>query len=235
MDGRCCTLQSSRTVEVQRRTHVRDAFFLLILWLSAYDHIRRRCTALESLNVSNCFLLSDKFTAAAARRGVEQRKLRTRIGELRIQVENLQEEKKKLEAMENFTKLMRNGRAIEQAEEDIVKSEAQLRSLPPVKLRSLDMTGCVQVTDDGVIALCMGVPTLQTLRLNMCEGLTDRAVKGIATGLQDSLRSLSLANVDQVTDAGIAALGESCPNLASLKIKGVPQVTMPATAKVVRF
>jgi len=196
-----------------------------------FKELFKRCLDLESLNVSNCFLLTDKFTTHAARRGMEHKKLENAIGALQEQLQKLEEERKQLEAMENFTKLLRNGKAIEDTNTAIVKGERRLQAMPQVRLKHLDLSGCIKITDNGIVQLCIGAHTLETLKLNMCDALSDKAIKGIASGLGESLRSISIANVEQVTDAGVAALCDSCPNLASLKIKGVPLVTMPATAK----
>lgn len=63
------------------------------------------------------------------------------------------------------------------------------------------------VTDDVIIALCSNVgPQLKELVLDGCSGLTDRIlIEGIRP-FCPHLQTLSLTNLDQLTDEGIAAL-----------------------------
>ena len=75
-----------------------------------------------------------------------------------------------------------------------------------VKLRSIDISGCDQVTDAGVRAFGAGYGQLQSIDLTCCEKVTDAGIIALGAGC-GQLRSYNLFGCEKVTDAGIIALG----------------------------
>jgi len=81
-------------------------------------------------------------------------------------------------------------------------------------LTSLDLTGCVQVLDDGLRASLAGLTTLTSLNLACCHRVSNVELRALA-GLT-ALTSLDLSFCGQVSDDGLRSLA-SLPSM-SLKL-----------------
>jgi hypothetical protein len=97
-----------------------------------------------------------------------------------------------------------------------VKSLAQC-----AQLQSADLAGCVKVTDAGVQSLAQ-CPQLQSVNLQRCDEVTDAGVQGLAQCPQ--LQSVNLQQCGNVTDAGVQGLAQ-CPQLQSVNLDGCDKVT----------
>ena len=75
-----------------------------------------------------------------------------------------------------------------------------------VSLRSLNLSGCCNITDAGVASLS-SLTRLQTLNFNYCNKITDAGVAFLSslTGLQ----TLDLCGCDKITDAGVASFSST--------------------------
>ena len=88
------------------------------------------------------------------------------------------------------------------------------------KIQSLDLDTCVRLTDRGISALsaCDG---LQRLRLARCRAITDVSLTSLAKN-NSELVSIDLTGVTQITDKGVRALIDGCPQLAEINLTGCP-------------
>jgi Leucine Rich repeat len=109
-------------------------------------------------------------------------------------------------------------------------------------LTSLDLSGCVGITDEGVIALAHGCPNLLSVNLTGCYDIVTTSISDLALcsklesanfsewNVTDSdilapanmcpkVKSPDLANCD-IRNAGISALALSCPKLSSINLAG---------------
>ncbi|XP_078602854.1 uncharacterized protein LOC144876934 [Branchiostoma floridae x Branchiostoma japonicum] len=84
------------------------------------------------------------------------------------------------------------------------------------KLKVLNLSHCTSVTDDGVCHLVRHCPGLTSLNIDGIAWITDSAVQDLAASCP-SLRQLYLDG-DELTDASIAAVTDSCPQLELLDI-----------------
>jgi hypothetical protein len=109
-------------------------------------------------------------------------------------------------------------------------------------LISLDLSGCVGITDEGVTAFAHGCPNLSSVNLTGCYDIvstgisdlalcsklesanfndcnvTDSNILALANGCP-KLKSIDLTYCD-IRNAGISALARGCPNLSSINLAG---------------
>eukprot|EP00899_Mesostigma_viride_P008432 jgi/Mesvir1/17590/Mv08822-RA.1 len=83
-------------------------------------------------------------------------------------------------------------------------------------LQALDVSGCREVGDTGVAAVAQSVVGLRRLAISYCERVSDAS----AARLGQHCRQLAEAHVDRtgVTDAGVNALVHGCPGLRTLVV-----------------
>eukprot|EP00242_Pyramimonas_sp_CCMP2087_P014610 CAMPEP_0198200836 /NCGR_PEP_ID=MMETSP1445-20131203/3757_1 /TAXON_ID=36898 /ORGANISM="Pyramimonas sp., Strain CCMP2087" /LENGTH=279 /DNA_ID=CAMNT_0043870997 /DNA_START=462 /DNA_END=1301 /DNA_ORIENTATION=- len=84
--------------------------------------------------------------------------------------------------------------------DDVLRALALLTGLT-----SLNLSGCVQVTDKGLRAALAPLARLTNLNLAYCSGLTDKGVRALLPPLT-TLTSLNLADCRGVTNEGLKAL-----------------------------
>jgi len=90
-------------------------------------------------------------------------------------------------------------------------------------IRSLDLSGCRLLTDNGVRRVTESCPRLYGLDLSRCSGLTDASCEAIANGCKQIL-CIRLACCEQITDAGVALLSQ-CTQLAYLDLDNCTKVS----------
>ncbi|KAK0206390.1 hypothetical protein DFS33DRAFT_1314407 [Desarmillaria ectypa] len=83
-------------------------------------------------------------------------------------------------------------------------------------LRILDLASC-KITDDAIAGIVRHAPKIQTLNLSGCVSLTDRALECICS-LGEHLDVLILAHVSNITDSGVVKLARSCFNLRCVDV-----------------
>ncbi|KDQ64249.1 hypothetical protein JAAARDRAFT_166300 [Jaapia argillacea MUCL 33604] len=91
-------------------------------------------------------------------------------------------------------------------------------------LRLLDVSHCVQLTDDAIEGIIDHAPRLQTLVLSGCVTLTDRAVEKMCR-LGDNLDTLMLSHVSNITDNAVVKLARSCPKLRCVDLSYCRRLT----------
>ncbi|CAH1268510.1 FBXL20 [Branchiostoma lanceolatum] len=91
------------------------------------------------------------------------------------------------------------------------------------RLKVLNLSHCTSVTDDGVCQLVRNCPGLVSLNIDGIAWITDSAVQGLAACCP-SMRQLYLDG-DELTDASISAVTDSCAQLELLDISFCEGVT----------
>uniref|UniRef100_A0A060TC04 ARAD1B18898p n=1 Tax=Blastobotrys adeninivorans TaxID=409370 RepID=A0A060TC04_BLAAD len=95
------------------------------------------------------------------------------------------------------------------------------------RLRIVDLTGCVLVTDDSVHKLVQCAPRLRNVVLAKCVNITDNGVQAL-TRLKRSLHYLHLGHCSNITDKGIAWLVEACQRIMYIDVACCTQLTNEA-------
>lgn len=108
-------------------------------------------------------------------------------------------------------------------------------------LIELQFDGCTAITDSGLQALVKGCVALESLSLSDCFHITDDAVVAIAFALGASnpageykpatLRTLSLQRCVLLTDKALQCICASNPNLHTLNLFGIPNLTGKAAER----
>ena len=88
-----------------------------------------------------------------------------------------------------------------------------VRSL--TSLQQLDLSGCGQITDEGVSSLS-SLTSLQQLDLSHCTQITDAGVSALTS--LTSLQQLNLSNCKQITSEGVFSALSSLPALWVLNV-----------------
>ncbi|XP_042091724.1 F-box/LRR-repeat protein 2 isoform X6 [Ovis aries] len=91
-------------------------------------------------------------------------------------------------------------------------------------LEYLNLSWCDQITKDGVEALVRGCRGLRALLLRGCTQLEDEALKHIQNYCHE-LVSLNLQSCSRVTDDGVVQLCRGCPRLQALCLSGCGSLT----------
>jgi hypothetical protein len=125
-------------------------------------------------------------------------------------------------------------------------------------LRTLDISGCRQVGDEGLVGLGQGCRALRDVNLSGCSRATGRGVAALVQQLRGlrvlaardcplvgdrallasgqhchKLRSLNVGRCGPITDRGLAALGGGCPGLQALNLAGAKAVSEDGLCKLV--
>ena len=127
-------------------------------------------------------------------------------------------------------------------------------------LRSLSLTGCVEVSDVGIWALARtctdirelyvaGLPLvthvglrslslrcrgIEVLDLTGCERVDDMGLKVLAAGCWN-LQTLKLRNCEKVTDVGLMEIARMCPHLREVDLTGCQRVCEYGDKSLVEF
>jgi hypothetical protein len=90
-------------------------------------------------------------------------------------------------------------------------------------LRSLVVSGCVNIGDNTLLALAKYATSLKALAANGCKLITDEGVITLVKNL-NYIVSLSLAEVS-ITDLGLKAIIDSCHSLQALTVSFCPYIS----------
>ena len=104
---------------------------------------------------------------------------------------------------------------VEWRKKDIV--DGTFRDIIMPSLTSIDLTGCTNITNVGILNMVEGCFRLETILLGGCLGLTDAALLSIGQHCHN-LRILDIGSCSFITDDGLADLVQRCPLFESLKI-----------------
>jgi F-box and leucine-rich repeat protein GRR1 len=92
------------------------------------------------------------------------------------------------------------------------------------ELQGLDLTGCIGVTDAGILELTNGLRSLQWLRLNAIPGLTDASISAIAKSCP-RLTELEISHLPLLTAVSVRDLWTYLRQLKCLKLESCPLLT----------
>jgi F-box/leucine-rich repeat protein 2/20 len=122
-------------------------------------------------------------------------------------------------------------------------------TVPPRKLKHLDLAQCLAISNLGVHKLVNNIPKMQRLNLSMCRGIVDETLAqllpttpalthldlgeleqltgAVLHSLASSpcarhLRYLRITDCKQIDDTGMLAVLQSCTDLWSLEMDGTP-------------
>jgi len=97
-----------------------------------------------------------------------------------------------------------------------------VRRFPAVVSVQFKLIAWHEVTDEGVQEVCSLLPALKSLDLSCCREVTNEGVRAVST--VPALKSLSLYYCDEITNEGVLALS-SLPALTHLDLSACTNVT----------
>ncbi|KAI8877171.1 RNI-like protein [Backusella circina FSU 941] len=106
--------------------------------------------------------------------------------------------------------------------------KGEIADLISTRVRTLNLSQCFYITDDGFSYLVERTPNLETLDLNSCWLLTDKSLS-LASAMCPNLTSLDLSNCRKVSDAGIFRL---CDEKQSRQFKGIQHLSLSYCKKL---
>ena len=107
-----------------------------------------------------------------------------------------------------------------------------LELMPPVDLNFAWATQTRRPGGDvGLEGLLRRFRAVRSLTLERCDGVTDAGLATIGEGCPE-LESLDLSSCNGFTDAGLATIGAGCPNLKSLDLHSCKQITDAGLATI---
>ena len=92
-------------------------------------------------------------------------------------------------------------------------------------LYTLDLAGCVELNDCGVIIISNCCKHLASVCFRDCCNITDEAIIHVTEKSGSNLRSLNLRDCEQLTSRSMISIGRNCPNLFLLDISWCRQVS----------
>ena len=196
--------------------------------------IAKHCTNIISLNLAHCSKLTDGALEALGAAGLKKKKLLSNAANNREAKAELEKEIEKYEKIENFTLLMRAREQLKLVEAEIFALEKAAEKLQPFELVYLNVSHLTFLRDPGMVALCHGVLGIRTLKMISCERLSDKTMVAIAEGLTDTIVTLDVTEVDDITNAGIKVVCDNCPNLLRLRCKGLTQIRVRNTVEAAK-
>lgn len=113
----------------------------------------------------------------------------------------------------------------------ISDSAVKLLTTKCPNLTSIDLSGCLEVTDVSLSFLAQNCKTLQDLNLNGCPKIGDTGVQLIAQEVKGHLLSLDMNDCPLISDKALMYLGYYCENLACLRLKNT-HVSVGVLAKL---
>lgn len=105
-------------------------------------------------------------------------------------------------------------------------TDASIRAIGKycLRLMELDLTGCTQVTDEAIAALCQ-LPYLRSLGLSQTQ-ITDHSLIAIGqSSFHYTLNEINLRLCEEITDDGFGFLLKNCPKLRKIGFLQCPKLT----------
>lgn len=113
-----------------------------------------------------------------------------------------------------------------------------LVKLPPKtffdKLRIMDFSGCVGISDEGVGRLVSVAPKLRNVVLAKCFHITDRALTHL-TKLGRNLHYIHLGHCNNITNAGVSALVKACHRIQYIDVACCNQIQDQAVKDIAQL
>ena len=92
------------------------------------------------------------------------------------------------------------------------------------RIERLTLTGCVQLTDEGVCSLIYGSRSLLALDITGLDSITDHTLKAVSENC-GRLQGLNITDCSKVTDDSLVEVAEHCHFLKRLKLNNCSLVT----------
>ncbi|KAL1449167.1 hypothetical protein WDU94_000388 [Cyamophila willieti] len=104
------------------------------------------------------------------------------------------------------------------------ESLAQLATLAGLKLKSIKLVSCDQVSNEGFVQLFQNQPSLLRVDLSSCSRLTDLSVLSLRNSCAH-LIELRMRNCAGLTDIAVSGLGRCLPRLKYVDVSHCAQIT----------
>ena len=91
-------------------------------------------------------------------------------------------------------------------------------------LRSLNLSGCLEITNEACTIMSKSCQALEHLMLQNCHSVSDEGISDLALRCT-KLETLNLAHLHLLTDDSLTALGETCHKLRDINFSWLPIVT----------
>lgn len=92
------------------------------------------------------------------------------------------------------------------------------------RLRIVDFTACVRITDRTVERIVMAAPRLRNVILSKCLSITDASLRALST-LNKNLHYIHLGHCSNITDDGVRILIDKCRRLQYIDLACCSQLT----------
>ncbi|KAL1404272.1 hypothetical protein pipiens_018972, partial [Culex pipiens pipiens] len=97
-----------------------------------------------------------------------------------------------------------------------------------VELREINLSHCVNITDEGIEAMVLNCPSLEVMDLSDCHLLNDRAIELISKHLI-RLKGLKLLRLPLLTAESIYAILTNCKLLKNINLRGCHKLPRDTT------
>lgn len=101
-------------------------------------------------------------------------------------------------------------------------------------LEYIDLSGCSDVSDAGIIAVVTTSPLLSTIKLKGCEKITSKALISISKNC-GQLKVIDLASGPLITSKAIQKLVRGCPLLESIDVSDCSCVSAKTVKSIARY
>ena len=92
------------------------------------------------------------------------------------------------------------------------------------ELQEIIVSECTRIGDAGIVAVADHCPKLCVINLSNCQNITDAGIIVLAHGCPQ-LSSIDLSSCHDITDAGMIALAQGCPQLSSINLYNCSNIT----------
>eukprot|EP00981_Chlorochromonas_danica_P005467 scaffold1105_cov184-Ochromonas_danica.AAC.2 len=101
-------------------------------------------------------------------------------------------------------------------------------------LKEIDLSDCLQITSEAILALLVACPNLHSIALARIPQVTDDLLFGIARDAQlyDRLTKIDISECKHITDVGFVRLAFACSQLSNLTVNYCPLLTSVYLEKV---
>ena len=90
------------------------------------------------------------------------------------------------------------------------------------ELHSIDLSGCIQVSDEGLRALSTNCPKMEHIDLSGCE-ISDNGLRALIAGCLN-LQHVNLAEC-KISDEGLRTLSTGCPKMEHIDLFACQQIS----------
>ena len=100
----------------------------------------------------------------------------------------------------------------------------QVDSLHRSNLKVINLSGCAEVTDIGILDVAHSCSQLEIIDLSYVSNITNASVFAIAENCP-RLTSIDLSYCQRITDTGVSALATGCLLLTEINLSSCPEIT----------